>query len=242
MDKGKGYEVRLDIFEGPLDLLLHLIEKNKIDIYDIPIAVLTEQYLEYLELYEALDMEIASEFIVMAATLLQIKSRILLPARLAEAEKDDMEEDPRQELVERLLEYKRFQQASAELQKMASQQGRSFYRAPLSDDVLVPYGRDMDIKLLWQAFQKILKRQPRERAVGHIVKERYTVAEKLAQIELLLKAAAQKTLLFTDFFAPDVSKDELVASFLALLELIRLKKITVFQAGLFAAIKVKWRD
>ena len=125
----QDYTIRLDAFEGPLDLLMHLIERNKIDIYDIPIATLTEQYMEYLAKFKEFNIEVASEFLVMAATLLQIKSRILLP-KVKKIEAEEEEEDPRQELVDRLLEYRRFKEVSDILDQLAQEQEKMFFRPP----------------------------------------------------------------------------------------------------------------
>ena len=233
------YTIRLDAFEGPLDLLMHLIEKNKIDIYDIPIAQLAEQYIEYLGKFKEFNIEIASEFLVMAATLLQIKSRILLPKVKKEATEAE-EEDPRQELVERLLEYRRFKEVSSVLDQLAKEQEKFFFRAPADLPVChLPPG-DMDVQVLWEAFQAVLEANLVP-AVNLVRREKFSVQDKMQDILLLLQRERGE-MLFTAAFTRSGTKAEVITTFLALLELIKLKRVLIEQAHSFAAIYIKARN
>ena len=187
--KKEQYKVHLESFEGPLDLLLHLIEKNRIDIYDIPIALLTEQYMAYLAKFKEFNIEIASEFLVMAATLLQIKSKILLPDTKIETETTDEEEtDPRQELVERLLEYRRYKEISSVLSEMAQEAGQRYFRKSTLPEPkhLPPTG--LDVKLLWQAFQNVLEGQIEHAPlIANVAREQYTIEDKTVSLLAILK-------------------------------------------------------
>ena len=212
------YRIRLDGFEGPMDLLMHLIEKNRIDLYDIPIARLTEQYLEYLDAMRRFDIEIASEFLVMAATLLYIKSRMMLPKPPKESEA--AEEDPRRELIERILEYQRYKKVSRTLADMAE---------------------NLSPAALWQAFQ-LLSARRRELTIPRaiVAHEEFRVEEQMVAIMERL-AAENGPLPFETLFAVS-SRGEVVADFLALLELIRRKYIAVRQDSLFSAILIYRRE
>ncbi len=237
----QAYTIKLEAFEGPLDLLMHLIEKNKIDLHDIPIASLTEQYMEYLAKFKEFNIEIASEFLVMAATLLQIKSRMLLPKYKPEAEAaEDEEEDPRQELVDRLLEYRRFKEVSMLLDQMAQEKDRFFSRPPtlLAVSHLPP--ENMDVQLLWQAFQTVLEAQvPDEITI--VCREKFSVQDKMAEISFLLRKKQEK-ILFSEAFTEAGSRAEIIATFLALLELMKLKRVLVEQTHTFADIYIKVKD
>ncbi len=237
------YKVRLETFEGPLDLLLHLIEKNRIDIHDIPISLLTEQYMEYLSKFKEFNIEIASEFLVMAATLLQIKSKILLPDTKFEVE-DNLQEDnidPRHELVERLLEYRRYKEVSTLLSSMAEEAGHRFFKASTLQKSKHLPPQKMDINLLWQAFQNVLEGQLENKpTIVNVSREKYTIEDKiLSLLELLRKNNG--TICFNTVFAgkAKINKTELVTTFLAMLELIKIKRISVYQTGLFAPIYLK---
>lgn len=231
------YKVRLPLFEGPLDLLLHLIRENKIDIYDIPIALITRQYLEYIEILKDLNLEIAGEFLVMAATLIHIKSRMLLPIE----ETADIEEleDPRLELVQRLLAYKEFKEASLGLKEREEQWSETLYREPLPEPE--DEAEEGDVSLfnlnifdLLTAFKKILERAPAE--MREITKEALSVKDKMAHIiEMLRGTEAVK---FEDLFAGHVSKAYLIVTFVALLEAIRLGLARVYQEGDFGQVWV----
>ena len=233
------YKVHLESFEGPLDLLLHLIEKNRIDIYDIPIALLTEQYMDYLAKFKEFNIEVASEFLVMAATLLQIKSKILLPdTKVEEVNEDDTDEvDPRKELVERLLEYHRYKEVSSILGEMADEAGKRFFReaSNLPTKHLPPKG--LDVKLLWQAFQN-------EPLVANVAREKYTIEDKIISLLALLKQHGGNICFNTVFQYSEhkISKSELITTFLAMLELIKIKRITVYQTSIFSPIYLKIND
>ena len=241
------YKVHLESFEGPLDLLLHLIEKNRIDIYDIPIALLTEQYMDYLAKFKEFNIEVASEFLVMAATLLQIKSKILLPnTKVEEVNEDDTDEvDPRKELVERLLEYRRYKEVSSILGEMADEAGKRFFReaSNLPTKHLPPKG--LDVKLLWQAFQNVLESQiENEPLVANVAREKYTIEDKIISLLALLKQHGGNICFNTVFQYSEhkISKSELITTFLAMLELIKIKRITVYQTSIFSPIYLKIND
>lgn len=241
MDQQEQYKIHLKSFEGPMDLLLHLIEKNRIDIYDIPIAILTEQYMAYLAKFRQFNIEVASEFLVMAATLLQIKSRLLLPdAEPVQAdEEDDESGDPRRELVERLLEYRRYKEVSALMKEMAEEAGRRFFRAPdLPPMRHLPPG-NMSVELLYQAFKDVLAAKPEAKmAVVNVARRQYTIEDKIESLIKLLEENSG-SVSFAAAIAPEAGKEELITTFLAMLELIKLKRITVYQTGLFAPIYLK---
>ena len=241
------YKVHLESFEGPLDLLLHLIEKNRIDIYDIPIALLTEQYMDYLAKFKEFNIEVASEFLVMAATLLQIKSKILLPdTKTEEVTEDDTDDiDPRKELVERLLEYRRYKEVSSILGEMADEAGKRFFReaSNLPTKHLPPKG--LDVKLLWQAFQNVLESQiENEPLVANVAREKYTIEDKIISLLALLKQHGGNICFNTVFQYSEhkISKSELITTFLAMLELIKIKRITVYQTSIFSSIYLKIND
>lgn len=229
------YTVRLDAFEGPLDLLMHLIEKNKLDIYDIPIAELTEQYLAYLAQFREFNMEIASSFLVMAATLLQIKSRMMLPRR--EEEEEEEEEDPRLELVKKLLEYRKFKQISSVLGDMAGTQGRYVSREPLPLPVHHLPPEHLSLNQLLRAFNSVLQVKA-ELAIPEalVAPETFSIQGKMEDL-LSLLARQDGWVLFSEAF-PTGSRTELIVTFLALLELIKLKAVTVRQRQNFAEIYI----
>lgn len=231
------YKVKLDVFEGPLDLLLYLIKKEEADIFDIPIAKMTEQYLQYIEYMKLLDLNIAGEFIVMAATLMHIKSRMLLPPEEQPPEEIE-EEDPRAELVRRLIEYKKFKEAAGQLADMESRRSLVFPRAvdeaQYIDQSEGPYFEASIFDLI-NAFSTILKSVSRE-AFLEVVKDEFTVEEK---VHWLLGLLSEKPVMnFKEIFGNSRSKIEMIATFLALLELIRLKELVVRQRHLFGEIEV----
>ncbi len=232
VEQGDGYRVKLPVFEGPLDLLLHLIKKNKIDIYDIPIAEITRQYLQYIEMMRELNLEIAGEFLVMAATLIQIKTRMLLPVDEDAPEQD--REDPRWELVERLLEYQAIKVASQELLQRQLQWQNVFWRGPLEIDTEGPQNLslfELNAYDLYEAFRRVLERAPEE--VKEITKETLTVRERMNQI--MDQLAGKEMVGFEDLFEPR-SKRFLIITFVALLELIKLRLVRVFQNEQFGPI------
>jgi segregation and condensation protein A len=222
---------QLAIFEGPLDLLLHLIKKNEVDIYDIPIATITDQYLAYLDLLEQLNLDLAGEYLVMAATLTQIKSRMLLPPVEGEEEED---EDPRLELVQQLEEYQRFRAAAGQLGDRDILDRDVFRRspeAPEGDEAPAPL-REMSLADLVDALREVLKRLPEDQA-HEIVGERISIRERIPAILDRLRSGAVE---FTELFAGDPSRREVVATFLALLELVRMRVVRASQSERFGPI------
>lgn len=229
------YKVELEIFEGPLDLLLYLIKKDEIDIYNIPIERITKQYLEYIDLMKMLDLNIAGEFMVMASTLIYIKSKMLLPPEERLQDQPE-EEDPRLDLVRQLLEYKKFKDVSEFLQYRELLEERIFTRhAPPEVEAEVDLV-DVSIFDLISAFNQALKKV--EKVPMHeIIQENFTVADKINQIKEMLKENYSFNL--TKLFDNMKTRIEVVVTFLALLELIRLKVVKVFQKELFGEIIVE---
>ena len=240
-------EFKLQVFEGPLDLLLHLIEKNKIDIYDIPIVEITDQYLEYVNQMPKEDLDMASEFLLMAATLIDIKSRMLLPK---EVDEEGNEIDPRAELVEKLIEYKMYKHAAQELRDMQVYAGKSLYkeetlpkevkkyRQPVDLDKLL---KDVDLSKLNEIFQMVLKRQvdkidPVRSKFGKIEMEEVSLPEKIDFVSHTIKT--KKKCSFKQLLESANSKIEVVVSFLAILELIKVGEIEVRQENTFDDIYI----
>ena len=235
----EDYKIKIDAFEGPMDLLMHLIEKNKIDIYDIPIAELTRQYLDYLDKFREFNMEIASSFLVMAATLLQIKSRMMLPK--APQTGGEPEEDPRFELVQRILEYRKFKQVSQVLGDMAGVQERFVAREPMELPVHhLPPG-NLSLRQLVEAFHTVLSVKEELSIPKALVEpEEYSIKDKMEDIILLLGRSRGK-LLFSEAFRSG-TRGELIVTFLALLELMKLRTVTVKQQRSFAEIYICVRE
>ncbi len=233
------YKVKLEIFEGPLDLLLYLIKRDEIDIYDISLERITKQYLEYLQAFKELNIEVAGEFVVMAANLIYLKSRSLLPADQQPPEEDVDEDDPRWDLIRQLIEYKKFKEAAQELQERALQQERMFVRsvtAPaLLADTPLRLG-EVGIFQLINAFQTVLKRVEAREDLQEIFGENFTVSDKIETI--LRRMAGGARLKFGELFSGTVSRVEIVVTFLALLELIRLKQVRALQSDPFGEIEI----
>jgi segregation and condensation protein A len=233
-----SYKLKLDIFEGPLDLLLYLIKKDEINIYDIPIAKVTEQYLQYLELMKLLNLDIVGDFLVMSATLLQIKSKMLLPQENVAPEEEEI--DPREDLVRRLLEYKKFKELAEELRQKESTRQNFFTRgmttpSPEAAEAEGEIYFEASLFDLISAFNQALKDIPRE-LFYEVIKDEFTVDAKIHDIlHLLLDTPHLK---LTQFFQNAKNKMEIVATFLAILELIRLKEIVVVQKQVFGEIEV----
>ncbi len=226
----QDYKVRLDVFEGPLDLLLYLIKREEVDIYDVSLEKITKAYLEFIEAFQALDIELAGEFIVMAATLLYIKSRTLLPADLQMPDEEEEGEDPKWELIRQLIEYKKFKEAADSLRERESLQEALFPRSPVVPE-LAPENllvEEVGIFDLIHAFQKVLKRLTKEpEDLREIFAENFTVGEK---IEVILQRVSSGVVLrFEELFAESASRGEIVVTFLAMLELIRMKQLRVRQ-------------
>jgi segregation and condensation protein A len=227
-----SYRVRLEVFEGPLDLLLYLIKKDEIDIYDIPIAHITEQYLDYLRLMEQLDIAVAGDFLVMASTLIYIKSKMLLPPTPKADGEEDLNEDPRTELVERLLEYQKFKSAANMLYSRGEIESACYTRGEIETDESNPEISTTLFDLL-RVFREILKRA--ESAVEiEIQRDEMTIAEKLQQIDALLADGGEINV--RALFELARSKRELIITFLAFLELVKEMKISLIQRELFGEI------
>ena len=232
------YPVKLDNFEGPLDLLVHLIRRHEIDIYDIPIVLIAEQYLEYLELMQELDLDVAGEFLLMAATLIQIKSRMLVPRSETAAEGEDAG-DPRDVLVQRLIEHQKYKAAAELLHERETVRSAQWMRpdSRVADIAGQPIEREIEVDLfsLLQAFQAVVARA-RERQPLALPAEIVSIEQRIRQ--LLARLSETEACGFEDLFEGDRSRSDLVTTFLALLEMVRLKLIRLFQSGAFAPIRV----
>jgi len=235
------YPVRLLNFEGPLDLLLHLIRKHELNIYDIPIAVVTKQYLEYLDLMEELDLDLVGEFLVMAATLIHIKSRMLLPR--PDPAQEDAGEDPREALVRRLLEHQRFKAAAELLHEREIQRSAQWGRP--DERVAEVVGEapepevEVDLFSLMTAFRHVLDRA-RQRPRVLLPPEQVSIEDRIEQ--LLARLSVTEACGFEDLFADVQTRGGMIVTFLALLEMIRLKVVRVFQQGNFGPIRVYKRE
>lgn len=227
--------VQLEIFEGPLDLLLHLIKKNEVSITDIPIATITEQYLATLELMQNLNLDVAGEFLVMAATLIHIKSRMLLPA--AEDEPDEDEGvDPRADLVRRLLEYQRYKEAAAELEQRELLARDVFTRNAVTEETPAQGFREVSLFELLTALRRVIERLPKDN-VHEVVLEKITVREKMTLILDLLRS--KERVVFEALFGAVRSRMEIIVTFLAMLELVKMRAIRIFQAALNEEIQIE---
>jgi segregation and condensation protein A len=234
------YNVKFEVFEGPLDLLLYLIKKEEVSIYELNLTKLATQFIEYIELMRQFDLEIAGEFLVMASTLMYIKSRELLPVdQQAQIEGEEEGEDPRWELIRQLVEYKKFKDAAAQLQVLEVQQENVFPRLPgkLEFDSDRPLPKpDVSIFDLLNAVNNVLKRFEKRDDPRDIFEDKWTVSEK---IEAILRIIAERgTVLFSQLFESATSRSEVVCTFLALLELIRLKQLACAQAAEFSEIEI----
>ncbi len=239
---GAGYRIALDTYSGPLDLLLYLIRKEEVDLYDIPVARIAEQYQKYIELMAEINVNVAGEFLVMAATLMEIKSRMLLP--LEAGMEDEEEEDPRAELVRQLLEYKRYRDLARELDARATDQALKFPRpagATPAEEPAADAGREIPLEGigLWElidAFAKVLS----ETSIGppnvRILERQRPVHE--FRVDLLRIMTAERKIVFSSIFAECRTRDEMIAMFMALLELARMRRIRVQQSGEFGELYV----
>lgn len=234
----QDYKVKLDVFEGPLDLLLYLIKKDEIGIYDVSIERITRQYLDYIDTFKMLNIELASEFIVMAANLMYIKSRELLPKAQQPPDEEAEEDDPRWELIRQLVEYKKFKDA-AQFLGIQEQKADEFFAAnpePPDLSTEAPTVAQVGIFDLIRAFQKVLQRFEKTDDIREIVDDRYTVAGK---IEHLLDTVPNGARIpFESLFATAASRSELIVTFLALLELTKLNHFQIEQEHLLGQITV----
>ncbi len=239
--------VKLEAFEGPLDLLLHLIEKNKVNIYDIPIAEITEQYLEYVNAMDKQDLNVVSEFLVMAATLIDIKSRMLLPKEINE---DGEEIDPRQQLVERLLEYKKFKYIAEELKDKQTDAEKFMFKPETLPPEVAKYEEPVDMEKLLEdvtlrklnaIFQSVMKRQvdkidPVRSKFGKIEKDEVSLSDKIEYIQEFSRNC--RNFSFRALLDRQSSKMEVIVTFLAVLELIKTSKIRIEQDAIFDDIRI----
>ena len=232
-----SYKIKLEIFEGPLDLLLYLVKKEHLNIYDIPIAEVTQQYLQYLNLMQLLDLNIAGEFLVMAATLMQIKSKMLLPAE--ESRSSEEEQDPRAELVKQLLEYEKFKEIAESLRQKEGNQREVFKRPKSELDAAMTDSKEVYFEAsifdLINAFSQALKDVPKE-VFYEVIKDEFTIEEKVHHILHLLLVTP--SLMLSELFGKAKSRIEIIVIFLAILELIRMKEIVARQKSLFQEIEI----
>jgi segregation and condensation protein A len=230
------YTVRLEMFEGPLDLLLHLIRKNEISITDIPIALITEQYLDYLKLMKELNLDVAGEYLLMASTLLHIKSKMLLPTSPEEEEEGG--EDPRAELVRRLLEYQAYKEAATELERRPLLDRDVFIRTAPVETEEPEQEEKIDVNLfdLLEAFRRVLERAKPE-VFHEVMLEQITVEERIQDILSLLQRE-NRSVVFYRLFPEQASRKVIVFTLLAILELVKMKLVRVFQMAPFETIRV----
>jgi segregation and condensation protein A len=236
------YKVKFEVFEGPLDLLLYLIKKEEVDIYEVNLTRLATQFIEYIEMMREFDLEIAGEFLVMASTLMYIKSRELLPVdQQVQVEGEEDGEDPRWELIRQLVEYKKFKDAAAQLQSLEERQEGVYPRVPgrieFEREAAPAAKPDVSIFDLLNAVNAVLKRFEKRDDARDIFEDKWTVSEKIEHIVGVIAARAQVR--FSELFAAATSRSEVVCTFLALLELIRLKQIVVMQPEAFAEIEIR---
>lgn len=231
-------DIKLNIFEGPLDLLMHLIEKNKVDIYDIPISEITEQYLEYIRAMEEADLDVMSEFLVMAATLLKIKAKMLLPSLEEEAE----EGDPREELVRRLIEYKIYKYASKQLKEKESEAEKSFFKCPDIPQEVLAYREEVDpmdliggitLFQLQEVFSFVMRKRqdkldPIRSDFGEIQQEEIKLEDKMMEVSNYIKK--QKAVSFRNLLEKQQTKEAMIVTFLSILELMKLGQIRADQS------------
>jgi segregation and condensation protein A len=232
-----AFPVRLTNFEGPLDLLLHLIKKSEVNIYDIPIALITSQYIEYIDLMQELNLDVAGEFLVMAATLIHIKSRMLLPR--PDPTQEDPEEDPREALMRRLLEHQKFKAAAELLHERETLRSAQWTRpdGPIAEIAGEPPEPEIEVDLfsLISAFRNVVERA-KQRPKVYLPGEQMPIEERIEQ--LLSKLSETEACGFEDLFADMQTRSGMIVTFLAILEMIRLKLIRVFQTGVVGPIRI----
>ena len=245
--------VKLEVFEGPLDLLLHLIDKNKVNIYDIPIVMITEQYMEYIRLIDNKNMDVMSEFLVMAATLLNIKSKMLLPKE-EKIEEDVEEEDPRAELVQRLLEYRMYKYISEELKDKQFDASKVLYKEATIPPEIADYKEEVDISELLSdltlaklhtIFKSVIKKQenkidPIRSKFGRIEREEVSLSDKIKYIDNY--GAKYKRFSFRKLLEAQYDKMDLIVTFLGILELIKMGRIKIVQNAIFDDITIDYNE
>jgi segregation and condensation protein A len=241
-----NYEIKLDVFQGPLDLLLHLIEKEEIDIYNIPIATITAKYLEYLHTLQMLNLDGAGDFLVMAATLMQIKAKLLLPQNDTESQTDAAdEEDPRLELARKLLEYKKIKEAAVVLEEMEQEQLAVYTRiAGEFPDRLIMRREDtlkgLSVWDLFDAFKMVIDGMEVKQLKSAIPKPEISIKQRMT--EIMDRIAREKRISFKDIFGDVATKTGLITCFLAVLELLRLRKLAAYQEGIFSNIMLSFPE
>ena len=235
------YRVKLDVYNGPLDLLLYLIRREEVDVHDIPIARITDQYVRHIEVLKTLDANLAGEFLVMAATLMEIKTHMLLPSvSVEDAEADDMQLDPRAELVRQLLEYKAFKDAAGNLHDAAALQATKYPRSPIkfqSDNQRELDLEDVQVWDLMDAFSNLME------SIGHRIDSHDVIYDdtptELHAADILDRLKREGSLSFGDIFAGRTNRSEIIGLFLALLELVRSKRVSITQEKNFSTISVE---
>ena len=235
------FKIQFNVFEGPMDLLLFLVKKQEVNIYEVNMTELATQFIDYVELMQHLDLELAGEFIVMASTLMYIKSRELLPtAEQVEDPGEDEADDPRWELIRRLVEYRQFKDASEDLQRLEIERQNVYTRRPGSIPIdPLPAGHRLEAGIfdLVEAVNELLERLAKRKAArSEIVDDRWSISEKIGVIRRRLGQAGRLT--FSELFDGARSRGEVVATFLALLELVRLKQLRATQAAAFGEIEI----
>jgi segregation and condensation protein A len=242
VEENIDYAIKLDIFEGPLDLLLYLIKKNEIDLYNIPIALITKQYLQYLHIIKSLNLDLAGEYLVMASTLIHIKSKMLLPVPEEIYDEDKEEEDPRSELVHQLLEYQTFKKAAAALDGRPLLERDVFTRsAPIDDQVDKPEAEDeeelleIDIFELLEAFHRLVNRLDKKELL-EIDLEKMSLTDTIN--EVMERVTREKSLTFEELLGERFDRRSIVYTFLAILELMKMKMVKAYQTSAFGLIRI----
>jgi segregation and condensation protein A len=233
------YKVQFEVFEGPLDLLLYLVKKEEVDIYEVNLTKIATQFIDHVEMMRQLDLDVAGEFLVMAATLMYIKSRELLPVEQQAEVDGEEEEDPRWELIRQLVEYRKFKDAAARLQTLEKEQERVYRRQPGRPDLGPPPGPsspEVTLFDLLSAVSQVLKRFQTQEGPSEIFEDKWSVSEKIEQLQSMV--ARRLTIRFSELFAATTSRSEVVVTFLALLELIRLRQVLAVQQDLFGEIEI----
>ncbi|MCL1951023.1 MAG: segregation/condensation protein A [Turicibacter sp.] len=238
------YKVSIEAFEGPLDLLLHLLKESKVNIHDIKISEITQQYLDYIHAMEKMQLEIASEYLIMAATLIEIKSKSLLPKQIIEIE-DEYEEDSKEALIQRLIEYQQYKEVSKELRELEEERGQFYTKPPidftdyLDESVKLP-ANNQQVSQLILAFEKLLRRQKLSKPLQTtIVSQKITVEERMLSLSIQLKY--KKRVAFNDLF-DTFDRDYVVTTFLALLELVKGSTVTISQDDYYESIYISSRE
>lgn len=232
------YRVNLKVYEGPMDLLLDLIKKNEVDIYDIPIQIITEQFLDYIEEANRINLELTSDFILMASTLIEIKSKMLLP-RIPEIIEEDEQEDPRDELVKKILEYEKYKEVSEILKESAQYEAKAFYKLPedfskIDDIILV---KNLNVENLVKSFNKILKNAEKNEEISSIRRDYFPVEKAMKIIKEKIKIS--ESFLFTEILSENYTVSEVVSFFLSLLELIKTGEIKAKQRNDCGEIEIR---